>query len=135
MLVGHPARVAVPSPGPISSPIPIVRNEELPLIEAEARWFTADQAGAMTYLNEVRTRSGGLVALAMPASDAAFIDALLYERRYSLMLEGGHRWLDMRRFDRLGDLPLARAGDVVADMFPIPRDECIARELAVPCGF
>ena len=117
-----------------ASPIPIIRNEELILIEAEARWFTGDQAGAMTYLNEVRTRSGGLVALAMPASDAAFTDALLVERRYSLMLEGGHRWLDMRRFGRLGTLPLDRPTDLVAARFPVPRDECIARELTVPCG-
>ncbi len=117
-----------------ASPIPIIRNEELILIQAEALWFTGDQAGAMMYLNEVRTRSGGLVALGMPASDTAFVDALLNERRWSLMLEGGHRWLDMRRFNRLGDLPLDRPTDVVPDRFPVPRDECIARNLAVPCG-
>ena len=34
----------------------------------------------------------------------------------------------------LGLQILDRAGDVVPDRFPIPRDECIARELAVPCG-
>ena len=118
----------------LASPIPIIRNEELILIQAEALWFDGDPVMAMTYLNEVRTRSGGLVALGMPADDTAFVDALLVERRYSLMLEGGHRWLDMRRFGRLGDLPLDRVGDVVPDRFPVPRDECIARELPVPCG-
>ena len=117
----------------LGSPIPVIRNEELILIQAEALWFDGDPVMAMTYLNEVRTRSGGLVALGMPADDTAFIDALLVERRYSLMLEG-HRWIDMRRFGRLGTLPLDRVGDVVPDRFPIPRDECIARELSVPCG-
>jgi len=118
----------------LSSPIPIIRNEELILIRAEALWFTGDPAGAMTNLNEVRTRSGGLVPLGMPANDTAFIDALLSERRWSLLFEGGHRWLDMRRFGRLGDLPLDRGSDVVPDAFPIPRPECIARGLPVPCN-
>ena len=117
----------------LASPIPIIRNEELILIQAEALWFNGDPVMAMTYLNEVRTRSGGLVALGMPVDDTAFIDALLVERRYSLMLEG-HRWIDMRRFGRLGTLPLDRPGDVVPDRFPVPRDECIARNLSVPCG-
>ena len=88
----------------------------------------------MEYLNEVRTRSGGLEPLAMPGSDEEFVDALLFERRWSLLFEGGHRWLDMRRFGRLGDLPLDRASDRVPERFPIPRDECIARGLSVPCG-
>jgi hypothetical protein len=120
--------------GSLSTPIPIIRNEELILIQAEALWFTGDPAGAMTYLNEVRTRSGGLVPLGMPANDTAFIDALLSERRWSLLFEGGHRWIDMRRFSRLGDLPLDRATDVVPSAFPIPRPECIARGLPVPCN-
>jgi hypothetical protein len=41
-----------------------------------------------------------------PASDAAFITVLLKQRRHSLMFEGGHRWIDARRFNRLNDLPL-----------------------------
>jgi starch-binding outer membrane protein, SusD/RagB family len=118
----------------LSSGVPIIRNEELILIQAEALWFTGDKPGAMTSLNEVRTRSGGLDALAMPATDSDFIDALLNERRWSLLLEGGHRWLDMRRFNRLGDLPLDRASDVVPARFPVPRPECIARNLSVPCS-
>jgi hypothetical protein len=118
----------------LSTGVPIIRNEELILIEAEALWFTADPTGALAALNEVRTRSGGLDALAMPADDTEFTDALLNERRWSLLQEGGHRWLDMRRFGRLGTLPLDRASDVAADRFPVPRNECIARNLTVPCG-
>ena len=120
--------------GSLSSGVPIIRNEELVLLQAEALWFTGDEPGAMEYLNEVRTRSGGLEPLAMPGSDEEFVDALLFERRWSLLFEGGHRWLDMRRFGRLGDLPLDRASDRVPERFPIPRDECIARGLSVPCG-
>jgi len=118
----------------LSTGIPIIRNEELILIEAEALWFTGSTGPALAALNEVRTRSGGLAALAMPANDTEFTDALLNERRWSLLQEGGHRWIDMRRFGRLSSLPLDRTSDMVPDRFPVPRNECIARNLTVPCG-
>lgn len=116
------------------SPVPIIRNEELILLRAEARWFTGDRAGAIQDLNFVRTTSGGLAPIAVPASDEAFIDALLYERAYSLLFEGGHRWIDHRRFGRLDRLPPIVSGAIIPDAFPIPRDECLARELPVPCS-
>ncbi len=116
-----------------SSPVPFIRNEELILLRAEARWFTGDRAGAIQDLNFVRTTSGGLAPIAIPATDNAFIDALLYERTYSLLFEGGHRWIDYRRFGRLNQLPPILAGATVPNAFPIPRDECLARELPVPC--
>ncbi len=118
----------------LGSGVPIIRNEELLLLQAEALWFTGDRAQATSYLNEVRTRSGGLEPLAVPATDEAFVDALLNERRWSLLFEGGHRWLDMRRFGRLDELPRDRASDRVPERFPIPRNECIARSLQVPCS-
>ncbi|HKP76166.1 MAG TPA: RagB/SusD family nutrient uptake outer membrane protein, partial [Longimicrobiaceae bacterium] len=102
-----------------ASPIPIIRNEDLILMRAEARWFTGDPVGAMADLNYVRTGSGGLAPLATPADDNAFITALLYERRYSIMYEGGYRWLDYRRFNRLNlfnNYP--RTGDVSPPYFP-----------------
>lgn len=116
-----------------SSAIPIIRNEELILTRAEARWFTGDRAGALADLNFVRTSSGGLAPIAMPATDQAFVTALLQERLWSLLLEG-HRWVDMRRFDRLDQLPLDRPTDRVAEAFLIPDDECLARSLPVPCS-
>jgi len=116
-------------PGGTASPIPWVRNEELILNRAEARWFTGDKAGAMSDLNFVRTNSGGLDAIAtIPASDAAFTAALLYERRYSLMYEGGFRWLDLRRFNLLSTLDnYPRAGDKSIVYWPVPFSECLAR--------
>jgi hypothetical protein len=119
----------------LSASTPIIRNEELLLLQAEALWFTGARSDAMTYLNDVRTRSGGMEALVEPATDEAFLDALLSERRWSLLFEGGHRWLDLRRFGRLGELPLDRASDQIPAAFPIPRNECIARSLPVPCRF
>ena len=59
---------------------------------------------------------------------AAGIDALLYERRYSLLYEWGHRWIDMRRYGRLNQLAIDRPGDLVYTTFPIPTDEVLARQ-------
>ena len=47
---------------------------------------------------------------------------MLYERRYSLYFEG-HRWIDMRRYNRLNQLPLDRPDDNVWSEFPLPVTE------------
>lgn len=111
-----------------TSPIPIIKNEELILIRAEARWRTGDQVGAMDDINVVRTVSGGLDVIAAPGTDDAFFDELLYNRRYSLLFEG-HRWVDMRRFDRLMDFVGPRGpGDRIFPQEPFEDDECQQRE-------
>jgi hypothetical protein len=110
------------------SPVPIIRNEELILLRAEARYFTGDIAGALTDINTIRTRSGGLAPLAGFASEAAFIDELLYNRRLSLLFEG-HRWVDMRRFGRLNQLTLDLPTHIVISELPVPQAECLSRAL------
>lgn len=120
-----------PSP---SSPVPIIRNEELILLRAELKWFGTpqDKVGALEDLNLVRSTSGGLAAVAA-ATDEQFVTALLYERRYSLMMEGGHRWIDTRRFDRMMDLSIDKPGvSVVNIRYPIPLAECNARPPSEP---
>ena len=58
------------------------------------------------------THTGGI-------DDASLTNEVLTQRRYSLFGEG-HRWIDMRRAGRLGDLPIDRAGDEVFTQFPRP---------------
>jgi hypothetical protein len=120
-----------------ASPIPIIRNEELVLLRAEARWFTGDHAGAMADLNWVRVNSGGLAPIAQPATDADFVTALLRERRYSLLFEGAHRWNDWRRFGRLPQLATSAnaqlrspspASDKAATWLPLPSNETLPRQ-------
>ncbi len=107
------------------SPIPIIKNEELLLIRAEARYRTGDVPGALADINTVRTVSGGLPALTGFASTQAFEDELLYNRRYSLLFEYGHRWVDLRRFGRLGDFKGPRGpGDLIIDKVPFNDAEC-----------
>lgn len=116
-----------------SSDVPVIRNEELILLRAEARWFTGDKPGAMADLNFIRTESGGLAPIAQPGTDAAFVTELLKQRRYSLLFEG-HRWIDVRRFGRLETLPLDVPIHTRVARWPIPESECLARELPSPCN-
>ena len=69
----------------------------------------------------MRTEAG-LTAYTGAQTEAALIDELLKQRRYSLYAEG-HRWIDVRRYDRLNTLPLERPNDDVWSSFPIPLNE------------
>ena len=84
----------------------IIRNEELILIAAEARANTGDLTGALADINAIRTRAGGLPALTAGslAGVPQYINEILKQRRYSLFYEG-HRWIDLRRLNRLNPNP------------------------------
>jgi hypothetical protein len=56
------------------------------------------------------------------------LDELLYNKLYSLMYEGAHRWIDARHYGRLDQLPIDREGDVVFPTLPIPTDETLPRQ-------
>jgi hypothetical protein len=116
-----------------SSPVALIRNDDLILLKAEALFFTAIKNGTPTdpatdELNIVRTRSGGLAPLPATADMATFVSELLYERRYSLMFEGGHRWIDVRRFHREAtELAPEDPTYIINIRFPFPAAECNAR--------
>jgi len=101
--------------------VPMIRNEELVLLMAEARLNAGNPGGAIDAINIVRA-AAGLDAYAGATDADAVLDQLLYERRYSLYGEG-HRWVDARRYSRFGELPLERAGDIIHTRFPIPETE------------
>ncbi|WP_026913968.1 RagB/SusD family nutrient uptake outer membrane protein [Christiangramia portivictoriae] len=100
--------------------IPIIRNEELILLYAEANIYQ-NPSEAVAALNLIRN-SAGLDDYDGDSSEASLIDEMLMQRRYSLFAEG-HRWLDVRRYDRLDELPIDREGDDVFEQFPIPLTE------------
>ncbi|MEO8620728.1 MAG: RagB/SusD family nutrient uptake outer membrane protein [bacterium] len=116
----------------ISSSIPVIRNEELILLRAEAKLGTGDKAGAIADLNIVRINSGGLPASTLTAGNTndEILLGILYEKRYSLMMEG-NRWVDHRRYGKLALLPLDIASgpnkNFVARVSPIPQAECLVR--------
>ena len=107
-----------------TSSIPIIRNEELLLIYAEANaqlGAAANLTAAVTAINKIRA-AASLLPYSGAVTQAAVIDEMLKQRRYSLYGEG-HRWIDMRRYNRLATLPIDRAGDDVWTQFPRPANE------------
>jgi starch-binding outer membrane protein, SusD/RagB family len=115
-----------------SSSIPVIRNEELILLRAEAKLATGDKAGAIADINIVRVNSGGLPpsTLTAASTDDAVLTGILYEKRYSTMMEG-NRWIDMRRYNKLNLLPLDIASgpnkNFVPKVTPISQAECLVR--------
>lgn len=114
--------------GSASAPVPLIRNEELLLLRAEANiqlGGAANLDAASADLNILREAAGldPIDLSTMTAQEQE--DELLYNRRYSLLFEG-HRWIDMRRYGRLAELlddPALR----VHPRFPFPQSECNAR--------
>lgn len=104
-----------------ASPIPIIRNEELVLLYAEVQAQLTNSGNAKNAIDIIRN------AATLPpytgATDlTSLITEILKQRRYALFGEG-HRWIDLRRYDRLSQLPIDRAGDDVWVQFPRPANE------------
>ncbi len=113
-----------------TTPIPIIRNEELILLRAEANIGLGNFAAALTDINYIRASAGSLPAIASFASATEAVDALLYERRYSLLFEG-HRWFDVRRYNRINTLPVDIPQHFRVRVMPVPQAECLARGLVI----
>lgn len=128
-LSSHLGWIRYPTP---STPIPLIRNEELILLRAEANIGLNNLPVATDDINLIRTTSGRLDPIGVPATPEAALDELLYNKRYSLLFEGGHRWLDARHYGRLATLPLDRpAGtppDQIFSTLPIPTAEVLSRQ-------
>ncbi|MCB0609836.1 MAG: RagB/SusD family nutrient uptake outer membrane protein [Lewinella sp.] len=100
--------------------VPFIRNEELILIYAENNLGT-NNSETLKALNAVRN-AAGLPNYGGAQTDDALMDEIVKQRRYSLFGEG-HRWIDMRRWGRLNQLPIDRPGDDVWEKFPRPVSE------------
>ncbi len=120
--------IRYPSP---NSPIPIIKNEELILLRAEANLGLLNPAAAVTDIDRVRTISGGLPPYAGAVDQASVLAELLYNKRYSLMYEGAHSWIDYRRYNLTATLRgLDRPGPPADEIFPtlpIPTAELLPR--------
>lgn len=104
----------------------VLRLAEMYLIRSEAAVFapaTPDPNAGNDDLNEIRNRAGLLDAGPFLDVDE-YVDALLQERRIEFNYEG-HRFFDLVRLDRMGEV-LGR--DDFRNVFPIPRDELQIQE-------
>lgn len=110
-----------------TSPMSIIRNEELILMYAEAQIQAGTLANAILALDKIREAYGlPKLAIAKPTiltDKTKLLDEVLNQRRYSLFLEGGHRWFDMRRYSKLNLLPKDLPSHNVFTSFPKPQAE------------
>jgi len=119
-----------------SDPVPIIRNEELILLRAEANIGLGNLAAALTDINFIRQNSGNLPPYAGAVTQPALLAELLYNKQYSLFFEGGHRWIDLRHYGLLGTLTRESSASGTRHFFlrfPFPTNECLARNPA-PAG-
>lgn len=106
--------------GSLDDYVPFMTNEELILISAEAN-VGSDNSAAVAAIDAIRT-ANGLAAYGGGTSDAELMDEIAAQRQLSLY-GLGHRWVDMRRWNRLDEIPLDRDQDDVWVQFPRPVSE------------
>lgn len=124
-----PAKLALtigtyPSP---NSPIPIVRNEDMLLLDAAIQLGLGNDANAVTLINAVRTAAGAPTVT--PAGYVAIRNQVLHEFRASNILETGEYRTILVRDYGLADTFLTTWGktDLHTIVEPIPETEVSAR--------
>ena len=122
-------KTVLTDPANLTRPAPIIKVSEMLLLRAQAKIETGDLAGAAADINVVRTLDGGLTTIGVPATKTAAIDAVLYEKRYSLLAESAHRLVDLRAYSRMNATYLKKelAGDFFQAALPIPKRELDTR--------
>src|SRR5438477_754946 len=93
-------------------------------IGAEANIALNNTGPAIADIDLIRVQSGGLAA-SSGLNPSNILDELLKQKRYSLLFEGGHRWIDLRRYGKLDATHVAidTTDDVIHAAFPIPLTE------------
>jgi starch-binding outer membrane protein, SusD/RagB family len=122
-------------------PIPMLKNEELYLLRAQAKVGAGDLVGAAADANVVRaTSGGGALAPVVFTSTTDAINKILYEKRYSLLADGPQRLVDLRAYGRLnatsfpiGGPAAPYATDPFNFVLPYPQAEVDARGGNLTC--
>lgn len=101
----------------------VFRLAEQYLIRAEARARQGDLIGAKEDLNIIRHRAGLESTSAISQED--ILNALLNERRWEYFTEHGHRFFDLKRFNKLDQQlsPVKPGWKSYNNLFPIPQTE------------
>ncbi len=135
---------AEPLAGNTDNDFPYLRYADILLTYAEAlnEQNMGPNPQAFEAINAVRRRArfdGQIQQPILPdlggLNYLQFKDALLLERRKEFVAEG-HRWIDLARFDKLGELvPLAKPGiqpQPFHRLFPIPQEEIDLNQNLLP---
>jgi hypothetical protein len=119
----------------LTGPLATIRNAELILLRAQAEIGLGQLDAATRDINVVRRIEGGLPGYATFTSATAAINAVLYEKRYSLLLEGAQRLVDLRLYNRFNSANLKQElpSDAYNSALPIPKSEADLRNGNVTC--
>lgn len=103
----------------------IFRLAEQYLIRAEARARQGNILGAKQDLDIIRERAGLLPTTA--ETPETVLEAILTERRFELFTEHGHRWFDLKRFNKANEVlaPLKPGWLPSNVLLPIPETEIL----------
>lgn len=110
----------------------VMRLAEIFLIRAEARARQGELTGAREDLDAVRVRAG--LSPSVGVSQDELISAILEERRHELFSERGHRFFDLKRYNRL-DTVLGEAKPGWSShnrLLPLPQRELLLNENLLP---
>ena len=108
------------------------RLEEAYFIKAEALAYQEKIGDAVEVLNKIRTRRG-LTALPTTLNKEDFITELLTEYQREFFTEGGHRFLDLKRNNRLNILESVKPNwEAKHALLPIPESEILMNENLKP---
>jgi hypothetical protein len=117
------------NPANLTRPMPLFKVAEMVLLRAQARIEAGDLVGATADLNVIHTNLGGLAPYPMFVSADSARSAALYEKRYTLLLEGPQRLVDLRAYSRLTATYFKKetAEDFFQAALPIPAGEINGR--------
>lgn len=110
----------------------VLRLAEQYLIRAEARARTGNLPGAREDLNVIRRRAG---LPDTPAStEAEILQAVSDERKFELFTEQGHRWFDLKRTGKAGEIlsPLKPNWEPTDVLLPLPESELLLNPNLLP---
>jgi hypothetical protein len=119
----YPYKYKISAGSPASEFHIVLRLAEQYLIRAEARIQQGKIAGAIADLNMIRIRAH-LSPLTTPMTPALATAALLREKRIELFAEFGHRWLDLKRtnkVDQVIGLLKPSTWQPTAALWPVPQ--------------
>jgi len=119
-----------------TTPLPIIIDEQLVLMRAEALWGLNRDAEALALSNLVRQNSGGLAprTLASFPTRLDILREILKQKRYSLLFESGDRLVDYRMFGLYSELGMELNPPVPGpQVIPFPSSEANARAGNLAC--
>lgn len=118
----------------LTRPQPMVRNALFFLMRAQAEVETGDLVSATRDINAVHVGEGGLTPLPLFLSAAAARQQILYEMRYSFVLEGPWYLVALREYGLLTKAYVTQAGMPTLNSDPSHSSDPLQTTLPIPAN-